>query len=311
MKTVDEKDENRIKRLIKIIQIFLEQDRVLSSRLSDKFNVKIRTIQRDLKVLRDMNFPINTITKGSYRLDKTLFKNYEFFDEKELALILSLQDAVVRLGPLFQNAADSVFNRLYKSIGEKPVSPIFINIEKPSLLDNRLFIRAVKAIQLKRMAAFEYEVHSPYTVTIEPYKIVYFDGLWYLIGKDVDRDSIRTYALDKIKEFRMLKQSFRQIPDDFDPGVWFSGERKKEVIIEVVPDCAHQFKRRKIFPTQETVKEHDDGSLVVLFKVGNLEEIKHILKKWLPYIKIIKPAKLKNELLEEMTDWIKWQKKLK
>jgi len=54
-------------------------------------------------------------------------------------------------------------------------------------------------------------------------------------------------------------------------------------------------------------EEKKDGSLVVSFMVGNFEEIRHTLKRWLPYIKILTPAKLRNEFLADMRGWIVWQ----
>ena len=50
-----------------------------------------------------------------------------------------------------------------------------------------------------------------------------------------------------------------------------------------------------------------DGSIVVSFKVGCLDEITNILKGWLPHIKILKPEELKNIFLNDMKTWICWQ----
>ena len=39
----------------------------------------------------------------------------------------------------------------------------------------------------------------------------------------MERDGNRTYALDKIKELKVLKEAFRKIPDIIDENIWFSG----------------------------------------------------------------------------------------
>ena len=103
------------------------------------------------------------------------------------------------------------------------------------------------------------------------------------------------------------KEAFRKIPDILDENIWFSGERNIEVQILVDADCAGHFKRRKIFPTQTVKEEKKDGSMVVSFMVGNYEEIRHTLKRWLPSIKILSPKELKKEFLFDMKGWIAWQ----
>jgi len=79
------------------------------------------------------------------------------------------------------------------------------------------------------------------------------------------------------------------------------------VLIEVNPKAADYFKRRKIFPTQEIKEEKADGSLRVIFKVGNYGEIRDTLKAWLPNIRIIEPKFLGIDFLKQVQRWVEWQ----
>lgn len=305
----------RIIRLGRILKYFLEKDKVYSKSLAEQFETNIRTIQRDLDILKKSGFALFQEGQGCYRMDKNLFKQYEAYNDTELALIVATKNILQQLGPAFQDAADSVFNSLYKSIGDQPPTPIFVKIDEPVLLDPALINRIAKALRDKRTVAFEYIVYSPYEVNLEPYKIAYFEGLWYLIGKDLSSGKLKSYALDKMKKFRLLKDRFRGVPDNLDEmlessiNVWFSPQRNIEIEVLVDAECAKHFKRRKIFPTQEIKKENDDGSIIVTFKVGSFEEIRTMLQKWLPYIKILRPKECRKELLESMKEWFKWQSK--
>ena len=91
-------------------------------------------------------------------------------------------------------------------------------------------------------------------------------------------------------------------------NIWFAGERTIEILILVDQSCADYFKRRKVFPTQEIREEKSDGSLIVSFLVGSYEEIRNILKTWLPNVKILAPEGLKEEFMEGMKGWLRWQK---
>ncbi|MBU2027135.1 MAG: WYL domain-containing protein [Proteobacteria bacterium] len=301
----------RLIRLGQILKIFMEKEKVSTTWLSRYFQTTPRTIQRDLLLLKEADFPLSEYSRGNYQIDKTILKNFEIYDETELALVIAIKNLVGQLGEPFQKAADDIFNKLYEDV---TTSPVFIKIDDSVILDKRQFNRIVKTIREKRQGTFEYEGFSPYEVNIEPYRVCFFDGFWYLVGKDLCDQKFKRYALDKIKDFKPLSNNFRCVPAQVDRmlkesgNIWFSSERNIEVVIEVDKSCAGYFRRRKIYPHQEIKKEQADGSIVVSFKVGSLDEIMNILKVWLPYIKILQPEDLKNIFLKQMKTWITWQK---
>jgi len=301
---------NRLHRLGQILKVFLEEKTISTNALAEQFQTSVRTIQRDLKLLKQSGFPLKETGKGIYQLDKSLLKDYAFFDETELALICALKSLISQLGTPFEKAVNTVFSKLYY---HSPSVPVFIKMDKPIDLEGTLFKKIVKAIQNKRQVSFEYEVFSPYQVKLEPYKIACFDGFWYLIGKDSEDKEIKRYALDKIKKFKVLRKHFVRVPSVLDEilrnsaNIWFSAERNIKVVVLVDKECATYFKRRQMFPTQKIEEEKPDGSLVISFWVGNFGEIINILKSWLPSIKVLAPEELKEELLKQVKRWMEWQ----
>jgi len=302
--------QKKLARLGRVLRAFMEQEKVSPSALAETLQTTVRTIQRDILFLKTAGFPVKEVARGMYALDKSLLKHFEVFDDTELALVVALKNLVLQLGQPFQNAADGLFNRLYDVVMAEPV---FVKIDESVPLDSLLLSRIVKAICGKKQGRFQYTVFSPYEVIIEPYKIVYFDGFWYLVGKDTRDGELKRYALDKIKDFKATKTCFKCIPVSLDSdlknsaNIWFSGERRIEILILVDQSCADYFKRRKIFPTQEIREEKPNGSLIVSFFVGNYEEIRNILKAWLPNVKILEPEELRQEFMEEMKGWLTWQ----
>ena len=309
--TSEDTPRKRLIRLGQILKIFMEKDKVSTSWLSKYFQTTPRTIQRDLILLKKADFPLSALSPGYYQIDKTIIKNFEVFDDTELALVIAIKNLVGQLGKPFQQAADSIFNKLYEDVTN---SPIFIKIDDSVILDKRQFNRIIKTIREKRQGSFQYEGFPLFEITIEPYRVCFFDGFWYLVGKDICDQNFKRYALDKIKDFKPLSNNFHCVPAQVDRmlkesgNIWFSTERNIEVIIEVDKSCAHYFQRRKVYLHQEIKEKRADGSIVVSFKIGSLDEIMNTLKVWLPYIKIIQPEKLKNIFLKKMKTWIFWQK---
>jgi predicted DNA-binding transcriptional regulator YafY len=302
--------QKKLVQLGRMLRVFMEQEKVSSSALSEILQTTVRTIQRDILFLKAAGFPVKETARGMYALDKSLLKHFEVFDDTELALVVALKNLVFQLGQPFQNAADGLFNRLYDVVMAEPV---FVKIDESVPLDSRLLSRIVNAICMKKQGRFQYTVFSPYEVIVEPYKVVYFDGFWYLVGRDIHDGELKRYALDKIKDFKATKTCFKCIPAMLDSdlknsaNVWFAGERTMEILILVDQSCADYFKRRKIFPTQEIREEKSDGSLIVSFLVGNYGEIRNILKAWLPNVKILTPEELKQDFIADMKGWLRWQ----
>lgn len=309
--TAQKNTHRRLMRVGQMLRLFLEKERVTTATLSREFHTTARTIQRDLSFLKQCGFPVTEAGPGVYRLDKDIFRNFELFDENELALIVALKCAVSQLGEPFQKAAGEVFNRLYRAAASQPV---YIHVDESVPLDARLMNRLLKAIRNRRRVSFHYtSAKKTHPATADPYRIVHYDGFWYLVAREDGTGIVKRYALDKLKDLKMLSESFPAVPANLDEllrrsaNIWFTEERNLEVLIEVNPRAADYFRRRKIFPTQEIRETRPDGSLIVSLKVGHFGEIRETLKMWLPNVRILEPGRLRKDFFTEVQEWLAWQ----
>jgi predicted DNA-binding transcriptional regulator YafY len=310
----DRSTQTKLIRLGQILRAFMEKDKVSSTWLSQHFQTTPRTIQRDLLLLKESGFPLHEVQKGIHQMSKDLVKNLEVFDDTELALVVALKNIVGQLGQPFQEAADGVLNRLYDCM---TTMPVFVKIDDAIPLDSTLLNKIVRAIRERKQVSFQYAAEKgAHPVGMEPYRIVYFSGFWYLIGNEPATGILKRYALDKITDFRLSKTCFKGIPDDLDAilhgssNIWFAGEMNLEVTVLIDAQVSHYFKRRKMFPTQEIKEERPDGSLVVTFRVGRYEAIRDMLKSWIPNIVILAPEDFKKELLKDVKGWVRRQEKI-
>ena len=169
----------------------------------------------------------------------------------------------------------------------------------------------VKSIHDKKHISFHYTGRKKAThpVHLEPYRVVYFEGFWYLIGNETATGILKRYALDKIKDLKLLKTSFKSIPNNLDSvlresaNIWFSEKTNLEIEVLIDAQVSNYFKRRKMFPTQQIKEERPDGSLVMTFKVGHEEAIRNILKSWIPHISILGPSDFREKFVKEIKEW--------
>jgi len=309
----EKKAHSKLIRVAQILRLFMEKEKILSSWLAQEFRTTPRTIQRDLSLLKEAGFPLHEIQKGIYQLNKDLIKNLEVFDDTELALMVALKNIVSQLGTPFQKAANTVLDRIYECATSMPV---FVKIDEAIPLDTSFFNRMVKAIREKKQVRFHYSgLKSSHPVELEPYRVVYFEGFWYLIGNEPSTSILKRYALDKIKDFRLSNSCFKSVPRELDDtlqksaNIWFAEKMNLEITVLVDSKVGNYFKRRRMFPTQEIKEERKDGSLVISFKVGHYEAIRDILKSWIPNIIILSPASVRESLLNDTKEWIKKQEK--
>jgi predicted DNA-binding transcriptional regulator YafY len=310
----DRNTQTKLIRLGQILRIFMEKETVSSSWLSKQFQTTPRTIQRDLLLLKKSGFPLHEVQKGINEMSKDLVKNLEVFDDTELALVVALRNMVGQLGQPFKDAADGVLDHLFDCTTSMPV---FVKIDDAVPLDSTLLNRIVRAVRERKQVHFSYPAGlSAHPVVLEPYRLVYFGGFWYLIGNEPTTGILKRYALDRIDDFKLSKTGFRGVPADLDAilqrsaNIWFAGEANLEVVVLINAQVSHYFKRRRMFPTQEIREERADGSLVVSFRVGHYEAIRNLLKSWIPNILVLEPEDFKKALTEDVKRWVKRQEKV-
>jgi len=145
---------------------------------------------------------------------------------------------------------------------------------------------------------------------VDPYKLVAFDGIWYLLARDKKDEKIKTYLVAHIEEFRASAKCFSDSYTDIDKllenvhTAWFEDGNNFVVKVKVKKEIAHYFKLKKHLNSQEIFRENSDGSLVVTFKVSCDEDVDKLIKAWLPHVAVISPLRLRNKITAELEQYI-------
>jgi predicted DNA-binding transcriptional regulator YafY len=145
--------------------------------------------------------------------------------------------------------------------------------------------------------------------TVDPYQMWAMNGCFYLIGYCHLRNSVRTFAMDRINDFTIMDASF-EVPCEFSLEDYLQTAfrvmtGKPEVVKVWFRASAAQVVKERIWhPTQE-IRDQEDGSLVVTLEVPiNYEVISWILGFGLS-AKVIAPVSLKEHLRKELEQSLK------
>ncbi len=169
-----------------------------------------------------------------------------------------------------------------------------------------LLFEIEKAVYERRKIKIKYRSLSEEETVrvVNPLKIIHHDGVWILYAYCNLRQDYRSFAIDRIKELKVLNEKFtsdlgeveRRISKSF--GVWEGQERK--VVLQFSREVSALILRKPKWHEGEEREILPDGSVKLSFTVSGLEEIRWWIYSWIPYVKIIEPMELKEIVREEL-----------
>lgn len=142
-------------------------------------------------------------------------------------------------------------------------------------------------------------------IIFHPYFVKRYKQRWYMIGRKESADSIRTYALDRVKEMKIVAQHF-EIPEGvthsslFDNviGVTSSKAQPRVVKIMAEPTQAKYFRALPLHPSQQ--EELHDLYSVFTYRLKLNYELVHELLGYGNTIKVIQPRELEMMITREL-----------
>ena len=144
---------------------------------------------------------------------------------------------------------------------------------------------------------------------VAPYKILFFDGTFYLVGNCGLRQNVRIFALDRIQTLETTEETY-EMPADFNLDEFmrasfgiFHGE-SVQVRIWFAPEVAGYVSEKSWHATQqiETLK---DGSIIFEAEVAGTTEIKYWIMGWGSRAVVLSPDSLQSEILSESETLLK------
>ncbi|MCI7768655.1 MAG: YafY family transcriptional regulator [Oscillospiraceae bacterium] len=205
----------KIDRLVGILSILLQKDKVTAEELADKFEVSTRTIFRDIETINLAGIPIfaSRGSKGGisimegFRIDKTLLS---VNDMRAIFSGLQSLDSVCGTNRYIQLMNKLNVNGIY---GDQMIIDLSM-WDKSSISPKIELIRA--AIDLREMISFTY--YSPERTEerkIEPYRLIFQWSSWYVWGFCEKRQNYRMFKLSRMTDLKNTHTSFekRNIPE--------------------------------------------------------------------------------------------------
>lgn len=192
----------KIDRLIGILSVLLQEEKVTAPELAEKFEVSRRTINRDIENLCKAGIPISTsqgvgggisIMDG-YRMDRTILTS------KDMQMILA------GLRSLDSVSGSHYYGQLMEKI--KTGSSEYVNGSESILIDLSSWYKdslppkiemIQSAIEERRILRFHYYAPNGDSIReIEPYFLIFKWSSWYVYGFCLLREDFRMFKLNRM-----------------------------------------------------------------------------------------------------------------
>lgn len=263
----------KIDRLMGILTVLLQKDKVTAPELAERFEVSRRTILRDIDALCQAGIPVVTVQGGSGGI--SIMDGYKI--NKSVLTVEELQDLTAALRGLDSVSETSGLERLMMKLAPENDAVLSLSDSividlashyKDSLSEKIALLK--QAIHEKRVISFDYySAGGESSRTVEPVVIEFRWQSWYVFGWCRGREDFRRFKLNRLWNLTVTDQIYRPRPvpeekasaaDTFPirhrMEVLFDKSMRFRLIEEYGPDCYEERPDGLLFLLDYTNKEY-------------------------------------------------------
>lgn len=238
----------KVERLISIIMVLLDKERISAQTLADRFEVSLRTIYRDIDAINMAGIPVRSISgvgggieiMPNYKIDRKTFSTNDLS-----AILMGLSNiSNMMQSKELSNALAKVKSFIPANSAkdiELKANQIYIDLS-PWMggRDAQNYLEMIKkALHEKNNLSFDYAdcYGNKTTRSVEPYQLVMKNSHWYVHGYCLKRNDFRLFRLFRMSNLQLEDTFFT--PRDFEkPQLDFTNE--VATMVETIQIRIHQ-----------------------------------------------------------------------
>jgi predicted DNA-binding transcriptional regulator YafY len=289
--------------------------------MAEEHGVTERTIRRDLEALQEAGFPLYD-ERSEGRKVWRLIEGYrqrlnQSFTLSELAALYFGRNLMSFLGGSpFARDLESAFEKIREALPAKSL-PYLSRIQdlfsaRPDPMKDyskkrdviAALIDAVLHQRKARLEYFSFNSRKTKSYQVDPYRVVYYHGGLYLYARVEEYAEVRTFAVERISRIEVLDQSF-EAPKDFNVSEYakgafgIAGGKPEEVEVAFDATLAGYI-RERVWHESQRLEERPDGSVLLRMSVAPGWELKSWIKGFIPHVKVLAPARLRDEISADL-----------
>jgi len=315
-------------RLLSIIIYLLNRDLVSARELAEKFEVSVRTIQRDMEAIELAGIPIMTIQgpSGGYAIMDSFKLDRQLVSTDDLFFIITALHGIETSLPAgsISGTIEKMKGLLPRETGRDETVPedaavssaargrgtsgrYSSRLEKLSIdfsafggseRQREVFKQLERAIESEVLVSFSYQNNRMERTdrVVEPMTLAFKWRSWYLFGYCTLREDYRLFRLGRIRNVEMLGKTFRHRDMRFDE--FFEETNPWEDSTEWI-DITLKFDSyiRPVveeFYEQEKTEEGPDGSLIAHVRMPEDGWVYGLILSYGKFVEVLAPERLRG-----------------
>ena len=306
-----------LERMLRIHEILRRNTLVNCTRLTRELEVCRKTVVRDIAFMRDrLDLPIEFdpgIQSYRYTQPVNAFPTVQVTEGELVALLVAQRALEQYRGTPFHRQLEIAFEKLAGGLKDRisfspadELSAVSFKNVGLGRTDLSVFNALSGAVLRQEEVSFRYRKPGDpdrSTRNVQPYHLAHRENLWYLVGFDLERRALRTFALPRIGGVEVARKTFVK-PADFSPEQFFSnalgvlgGDGDHQVVIRFSAGVADRIREREWHESQ-AMRELPDGRLELRLRLGALAEVEQWVLGWGAAAEVLAPPTLREKIRE-------------
>lgn len=303
---------NRTDRLLALVLELQRRGIRRAEDLAAQFEITKRTVYRDVQALCEAGVPVVSLPGQGYSLMEGYFLPPLSFSTDEATLLLLGSDFVAQhFDSQYQSAAKSASRKIEAVLSGKLRTEVREMQNSIALVpmsngasENETLRKLRRAVIERKTAKLEYQAYkakdksSTRTIReVDPYGLVNYTGIWYLIAYCHLREDLRYFRLDRIVNLSLTERTFIR-PANFSMEQLDEDDRRtvtiKALFDKELADAVREWRSYYL----EDIRDTAEGLRVTL-RVHYEQEVLNWLLGWGGGVRILEPESLKKLFLQE------------
>ncbi len=217
---------SQLSRLISILTLLKSKRLLTATEVSERFDISIRTVYRDIRKLEEAGVPVVTIEGKGYSLvegytvapvqfseqqaNALITARHMVANSQDTSFIRDFDDALTKIKSVFKDSVLEKSEHLHDKIVvlDKP----FEKLPSDTLSEIQIAITNFQIIDISYRKANDFETSKR---KIEPVAMYSISNKWILMAWCHLRNEYRAFRIDRIQEFQVRNQKFEDRKFDF------------------------------------------------------------------------------------------------
>lgn len=300
----------KVDRILEIIIYLLNHETVQARLLAERFEVSVRTIQRDMISISRIGIPVYALggKKGGYSiLSNYKMKNAGIGKEEQQMIIQALESlATSYTNQTLENLIEKYNAMIEKEGGQKIFWDFSVSKENRQVQEYNKQLE--QASMARKLVSFTYcNVSGKKSEQfVEPLAIHYKWYAWYLFAYSENHKEYRTYKVARIQNLQCLERTSKFVHRDVKTLMQEAEDAYYNTCISIEVQFHEDALElvKEYFPDCLPEKQHDCNYRIFITVPAKERLWKALLLSFGNRVKIIAPDSYKEELIQTAKDFI-------